>query len=91
MHPVIIAQQLDDFMSSIYWSTPMVFPVDSIHTASSALHTCIGLEATQGDLTKLGEAAGLPAKVGAASVKVQHFASTRSVPWTGQRIKMHPA
>lgn len=40
---------------------------------------CIGLEANQGDLSKLGDAAGLPAKIGAASVKVQHFASTRSV------------
>lgn len=45
--------------------------------------------ASQGELTRLGEATGLPAMVGATSVKVQHFASTRSdtqptVPLTGQ-------
>ena len=45
--------------------------------------------ASQGELTRLGEATGLPAMVGATSVKVQHFASTRSdtqppVPLTSQ-------
>lgn len=44
---------------------------------------CTGHEASQGDLTRLGEAAGLPAMVGAAAVKIQHFASTRSVAWAG--------
>lgn len=45
------------------------------------IFACIGHEASQGDLTRLGEAAGLPSMVGAAAVKVQHFASTRSVAW----------
>lgn len=40
--------------------------------------TGVGSGASQGELTRLGETTGLPAMVGATSVKVQHFASTRS-------------
>ncbi len=42
--------------------------------------TSTGGGASQGELSRLGEASGLPAMVGATSVKMQHFASTRSDP-----------
>ncbi|KAA6416552.1 MAG: hypothetical protein FRX49_13477 [Trebouxia sp. A1-2] len=51
----------------------------------STLAPGVGSGASQGELTRLGEATGLPAMVGATSVKVQHFASTRYVGPAQQR------